>query len=1081
MGELNMTSTSISINQRYKSSTRIDGEANDYKQFINDFILHGTAVNVLDTISRDYSGSEQRAYTLTGPYGSGKSTIALFMSSLLSVDKEERNYAAKKLSKSGGILDGFVDRFEVDKGWQVIKHVCGLEAPGPSILASLYRSLSTSFDEAELKKLDDDECLAKIKKLLSKKQNEFDGVLLYLDEMGKALDFQSRNNKDLHFFQTLADIAQQAKSRVLLVGFLHQSFSDYAKNKDAKAQKEWAKVQGRYRDLGFNPSIDESLVLVGDSISKSESIIRQLSDKYKSLIDCVIEQFSHKNTKAPALHLTLPIDPIASLLLGPISRRRFSQNERSLFGFLASHEKLGFREFLQSEYQVNQETLGLYTPEQLWDYLSFNLHHLIVTSHDSKAWLEACDAVYRADSKGYDIHLKITKLVALLTIFGFQHQLHATREFVEKYFVARGYDSSDVVKSIKELEAWSILIYRQNHNALFVFQGSDIDIHSLVLERVEAVSEGVDWTKACDIPQNILATAHYHKTGTMRWANTKLVSKVDAELVSILKESPLQGASLVTFLLPVNKSVEKELLTKQAEMLNATIGKAKSLELLKSLSIELIALQQISVEETKIKHDHIAEKELETRIQHTYQQIEDELKQVFSNASWVYQDTQMTGNSMSSIASEIANSIYHSAPSVINELVNRSKPSGSANSAIKKLLIRMVDYFDEEELGFDADTFPPEKGLYLSCLVKKGLHVYCEKSELADFQMPNEQNSDVKLIFDTALNLLKDRHNEVVYLSEIYGLWSERPFGISKGIMPIWALAFVLANTEHLAFYDKDVRNNDIFISHPDEEFANKLIKEPKNVGVKFIAMDGIKLNHLNSLALALNASDLKSSTLRVAQEYVQFVSGLSPWTKKTKHLSELTKGFRDLTLVASDPTQYLMQDIPNLFNKLNIEITSEKIAEIIDELRNAHKDLVNGYKDHIAAYFALDGELRSKCLKVAEYTSDYKLETFAQRLAEFASNEKWISSIISLLSGVAERNWNDMAIEKANSELVQMVDKFKSASHYAVLGDMTPEKVDRQYSNEMQKINTTLKGFDSTKQRAILLRMLDSLEKVEA
>ena len=46
--------------------------------------MHGTAVNVLDTLSRDFSGSEQRAYTLTGPYGSGKSTIALFLSSLLS-------------------------------------------------------------------------------------------------------------------------------------------------------------------------------------------------------------------------------------------------------------------------------------------------------------------------------------------------------------------------------------------------------------------------------------------------------------------------------------------------------------------------------------------------------------------------------------------------------------------------------------------------------------------------------------------------------------------------------------------------------------------------------------------------------------------------------------------------------------------------------------------------------------------------------------------------------------------------------------------------------------------------------------
>jgi hypothetical protein len=61
----------------------------------------------------------------------------------------------------------------------------------------------------------------------------------------------------------------------------------------------------------------------------------------------------------------------------------------------------------------------------------------------------------------------------------------------------------------------------------------------------------------------------------------------------------------------------------------------------------------------------------------------------------------------------------------------------------------------------------------------------------------------------------------VVHLSDIYELWGKKPFGVSKGVLAIWTLAFILANTEHLAFYDKDLASNDIFISHPDEEFAN--------------------------------------------------------------------------------------------------------------------------------------------------------------------------------------------------------------------------------------------------------------------
>ena len=84
-------------------------------------------------LSRDFSASEQRAYTLTGPYGSGKSTVALYLSSLLSSNKKERTYATKKLEKANGLLDDFTSRFNVKNGWKVIKHVCGLESPANAI------------------------------------------------------------------------------------------------------------------------------------------------------------------------------------------------------------------------------------------------------------------------------------------------------------------------------------------------------------------------------------------------------------------------------------------------------------------------------------------------------------------------------------------------------------------------------------------------------------------------------------------------------------------------------------------------------------------------------------------------------------------------------------------------------------------------------------------------------------------------------------------------------------------------------------------------------------------------------------
>ena len=71
---------------------------------------------------------------------------------------------------------------------------------------------------------------------------------------------------------------------------------------------------------------------------------------------------------AAILEACWPLHPIVACLLGPISRRRFGQNQRSIFGFLNSSEPHGFQDFLN--HAGHDE---LYGPDRLWDYLRANL------------------------------------------------------------------------------------------------------------------------------------------------------------------------------------------------------------------------------------------------------------------------------------------------------------------------------------------------------------------------------------------------------------------------------------------------------------------------------------------------------------------------------------------------------------------------------------------------------------------------------------------------------------------------------------------------------------------------------------
>ncbi|MEH6626560.1 MAG: hypothetical protein V7739_08950 [Motiliproteus sp.] len=1040
-----MTELPIKINPRYKSSTRIDSDSSDYKQFIDDYIVHGTTISTLETLSREYSGSAQRAYTLTGPYGSGKSTIALYLSYLLSENPKERKYAQNKLTKDHNSLNDFSRRFQVKKGWIVIKHVCGLESPAHAILASIYKNLGKRIDSKKLNLLTDDECLKKIMLVISAPSEQYDGIVLLLDEMGKALDYLSKENKDLHLFQSLADIVQQSESPVILIGFLHQAFTDYARNKDASAQKEWGKIQGRYRDLSYNPSIDESLILVGESIKIDSKLSNQIINRHKELVGQALKSFPQKNRNSAALENTLPLDPIVSLLLGPISRRRFSQNERSIFGFLASQEPLGFRDFLLTNYTNSKPSLELYQPEQLWDYLHHNLHHLITTSHDSKAWLEGCDAIHRAEQKGKEIHVSITKVIALLTIFGFHHHLHAKEEFIIDYFKARG-ATDDIKQSIDDLKQWSIIIYRQNYDALFVFQGSDIDINSRVVERIESISHGVNWTEICENSQNILATAHYHKTGTMRWANIQLVKKIDPSQLEQAKNPPLTGDKFLSFILsttPIDNNIRK--LSEKTP--HIAISSPKSLESLKSAAIELIALQQILKGDEKIQHDLIAKREINNRIVLATKNLDNALIGAFKTADWHHQGKALKARPLSVHASQIADEIYCSSPIVQNELVNRSKPSGSANTAIRKLMFAMLKNGETKDLGFDENLFPPEKAIYLSCIKSKGWHQKTTEGYLFPSKWSKKNrdgNPDIYELMRDGIDFIKSS-NEIVTLAQLYTRWMAPPFGLTAGLCRVYGMALLKAMDGQVAFYDQDSTKQFLFIPELDEVLVEKVYKHPAEAGVRYFHISDIQTHLLDTLAKAtIGDTKTNDSILGIAKHIVKIVHTLPAWVKKTsgdsfsggantKNLSTQARTFRNKVIKANDPYNLILEELPLIFN-LNIndkgidKKLSKSLKSVLSELEGQHGLLLSAFEKIITNNLSanLDQDLKTRCKKVSRNKQRPNISELAKRIIDVIDQKDGIEKVINLAIGASEKNWTDVNIRNGLDELENLCTQFR-------------------------------------------------------
>ncbi|WP_216070265.1 hypothetical protein [Acinetobacter soli] len=98
------------IHVNHLLSTRLDSDIS--KEFFERVIFHGTAYNSLKTIVDSFYENTQSAFTLTGGYGTGKSTLAAILSGLLHPNDEIR-VAARALVQDSDLLK------QIDKNFKL--------------------------------------------------------------------------------------------------------------------------------------------------------------------------------------------------------------------------------------------------------------------------------------------------------------------------------------------------------------------------------------------------------------------------------------------------------------------------------------------------------------------------------------------------------------------------------------------------------------------------------------------------------------------------------------------------------------------------------------------------------------------------------------------------------------------------------------------------------------------------------------------------------------------------------------------------------------------------------------------------
>ena len=1032
----------IRIARRFQRAICIDSDFSD-PAALDGFICPRSSADVLETMARHVAENGQGAFTWTGPYGSGKSSLVVALSAVLNGDRQLARNAESVLGRKTAALirKALPPR---TRGWRILPVVGRRDRPaqviGEAIMATNFltgRGPRSWTDKRVLDALDE---------IAERNPRTVGGLLVFIDEMGKFLEAAANDGSDIYLFQGLAEQASRSGKRLIVVGILHQALEEYAHRLSREMRDEWSKIQGRFVDLAVNTGGDEQIDLIGRAIESDHH-----PKKPGPLAEGVAQQMQRQTSPylAEMLGDCWPLHPIVSCLLGPISRRRFGQNQRSIFGFLNSAEPHGFQDFLR--YAGDDD---IYGPDRLWDYLRINLEPSILASPDGHRWALAMDALERCEAVGgEDLHLRLLKVIAAVDMFKGRSGLWASRDLLRLAFPR--HDDEEIGDVLNDLQRWSFVIYRKFADAYSIFEGSDFNIDHAVEQAVESIGN-VDFASLNALAglQPIVAKRHYHETGALRWFDVVTVPLMEVEKAAA-DYAPRHGA-IGSFFLTIPTQGESE---ETAEKIcRRAVRKSGKWDIIVGLSQrawgiptqarELVALEQVRDETPELQGDRVARIEVQARVAGLQEQLEGEFGRAFNSAFWYrkyFSPKGLPQAELNSLASDLADVRFQSAPQLRNELLGRMKPSSSAVAAQKVLLRRMA--LNEGKVRLGIQGFPAEGGLFASLL--EATRLYSMTASGWQFVDPTTSVDDpcnLAPTWQAAKDLLKANARRAVPIAEIYDIWRRAPFGVKDGLLPVLAVAFLLSQRATLAFYRQG-----IFQARVSDLDIDYLAKDPADIQLRWMDLSDMSRRLLSEMADIVRELD-EGNTLAhlepidVAKGLVAIYDQLPPWASRTQRLSGNAKRIRQLFKQANDPNRLIFDDIPKMLNNHPVareEVATHDIADQVrdglTELQQAYPTMLNRMREMLLAELQVPNastsmlaELRARADNIRELGGDLRLEAFIIRLAQFEGRDEDMEGLASMAVNKPPRDWVDPDIDRATVELAELAQQFIRVEAFA-------------------------------------------------
>jgi len=934
-----MLSKYISLKRRYSRSVNLERDL-DISDSVLGYVPTTRSIDMFERFMSSFTTPRSvRAWTITGIYGSGKSSFAHFLASLCAPSHEQIKTNALKIIDVGSysnnsLHSNFKNSFP--KSGLVRAVATAQQEPASNTViralsfgTSLFwrktnkknlilkKLASLTADIANGHKVDNQTAITMLKEVA---QASGTGVLLIIDELGKNLEFaaQSQGVDDLFLLQQIAEMSAGEKdSKIFMLGLLHQSFSDYAHGLTIAQRNEWGKIQGRFEDVPFAESSEQMIKLIGNAIDQTKSVNIQSNirfwaqnwqDKLKDKI-----KVDKTWTKIDILNSLYPLHPLSAFVL-PILCSRYAQNDRSLFTFLTSSEPYSLACFL-NEIPFDEKNIPTLKLHRIYDYFVESAGMSISSRPQMQRWLEIHGRISDAKHIEFDALLAL-KTIGILNLVSLSGALKASRSLVVLALC-------DSPNSQAQQEHWNKVIdtllekgfitWRKQLDEIRIWEGTDFDVEQAIHEQIESGEKALANLLSEFCPSRpLVAQRHSYQTGTLRYFEREYIDKSHKIENVTCKNKDSDG--LIVYWID-DKKLLKKFPKKTKDEKPLIVICADKFNGLQEACLEFTALKKIEKNASQLQLDGVARREVHQRLIQTKKLVDESLSHVFSVTGdnitcWVLGKEQSFKNQLdlNACLSDVCDQVYKKSLRLWNELINRRELTSQGSKARRELIEAMLQNGDKKRLGLEGNG--PECSMYESLLKKTGVHT--NKENIWCFSTPSK-NSGVLDIWSAIEKFCLSANASPQAINVLYDILSAPPYGTKEGVIPVLFVAVILKHTEDISVY-----YDGTFIAMLGPEHFELLVKRPERFAVKHFEITGLRIQVFKELESIFKKSQDKhnkqtrnATLLGIVKPLIQFVKSLPSYSINTSNLSKKAMAVRKALLNAKEPDQLLFKNLP--------------------------------------------------------------------------------------------------------------------------------------------------------------------------